>query len=92
MPSHRTAPPPRAAVNVEALRPAIASTSADRHLVGAILLPHALGTQHHDASPVLIAPHGSPRDSAEGQVLPGKVVRVLAWFPHSLVESLRVSA
>lgn len=92
MSSHRTAPQPSAVVNMEALRPAIAAASADRELVGAILLPHALGTQHHDASPVLVAPHGSPRDSTEGQVLPGNVVRVLAWFPHSLVESLRVSA
>ncbi len=92
MPSHRTAPQTSAAVNIEALRPAIAAASADRDLVGAILLPHALGTQHHDASPVLIAPHGSPHDSTGRQVLPRKVARVLAWFPHSLVESLRVSA
>ena len=51
MPSPRTAARPSAAINTEALRPAIAAAGADGHVVGAILLPHALGAQHHDASP-----------------------------------------
>lgn len=82
MPSPRTAARPGAAINSEALRPAIAAAGADRHLVGAILLPHALGAQHHGASPARIAPCGSTRDPTDGKLLlgplPGYSVPVLA--------------
>ena len=82
MPSLRTAAHRGAAINIEALRPVIGAADADGHLVGAVLLPNALGAQHHDASPIRIAPCRSPRDSTDGQLLlgprPGYAVPVLA--------------
>ena len=62
--------------------PAIAAAGADGHLTGAIRLPDAFGAQHYEASPVRIAPCGSPCDSTPGQLLlaplPGYAVPVLA--------------